>query len=116
MRFGGDINGREAAVLDHVQRLGQARRDYPQLSQGTRTVWWEEADVLAWARVSDGQGMIAVINRSDSERVLSNGLDFASLPTGGSWLNVLTDETISASGDNIAITVAARSSVVLVSQ
>ncbi|MBW2258181.1 MAG: hypothetical protein JRI25_26770, partial [Deltaproteobacteria bacterium] len=102
MRFGGALSGREAGVLDHVKRLGQARLDHP-------------ADVWAWARVSTDGGALAIVNRSGTERQLSNGLAWAGL-SAGTYLNVLTDDTITSSGDTLTVTVPALGSVVLVKQ
>ncbi len=109
MRFSG-LSARESGVLDHVTALGQARRQHPVLSRGTRSNWWQEDDVLAWSREHDGAAMVAAINRSGADRQLSNGLSFAGLPTGGTWRDVLTGDTVVASGDNLTFTVAAGGS------
>lgn len=118
MRFGGDISGREAGVLAHVQALGQARLDYPELLDGERTVWWGEPDydVLAWARTSSSGESLVVINRSGSDRYLDNGLSWAGLTPGARYTDILTGETISASGDSLSLTVPAWGSRVLIAQ
>ena len=113
MRFDSDTSGREQMVLAHVQALGQARLQHPALSVGDRTGWWAEDDVLAWARVSGDSQALVVINRSGSERTLTNGLSFAGL-SDGAFTDVLTGETITGSGDSLTVTVPAMGSRVLV--
>ncbi len=119
MRFDADISQDEADVLAQVQALGQARRDHPAMSQGTRTDWWQgEADVWAYARV-DGAGtadeddVLVLLNRGDTDRTLTNGLAFAGL-TASRYTDILTGETFTASGDNLTVTVPAVGSRVLV--
>jgi glycosidase len=114
MRFPGELSAEEQGVLDHVRKLGQARRDHPAFSQGDRRVWWEEANVFAWSRVSGSDAVIAVVNRSDEERLLDNGLAWAGLPAGGRWTDVLSGQSTQASGDRLSVRVPARTSVVLV--
>ena len=113
MRFDGDLSGREAWVLEHVQTLGQARLEHSALSEGTRTQWWIEADVLAYARVHGDSEALVVINRSGQERTLTNGVAFAGLSE-GTYTDVLTGETFSTSGDSLSVTVPARRTRVLV--
>ena len=114
MRWGGDLSGYERDTLTHVQALGRARRDHPALSVGTRTAWWEgEADVYAYARVTEGDEALVVLNRSEQERVLENGLAFAGL-SAARWVDVLSGEVLVATGDRLSVRVPARSSRVLV--
>lgn len=114
MRFDGTLSAREAATRAHVRALARARRDHPALSGGDERGWWEEADVFAWSRVSGGDAMIAVVNRSGTDRTLENGLSWAGLPAGGVWRDVLTGQTISPSGDRLTIVVPAHGSGVWV--
>lgn len=113
MRFSPEVSGYEASVLTHVQALGQARLQHPALSTGERTRWWEEDDVFAWTRVDGDSQAIVVVNRSWSERTLTNGLSWAGL-SDGTFTDVLTGETVTAAGDSIAVTVPAMGSRVLV--
>ena len=115
MRFPGDLSTWEANVLDHVQRLGRARLDYPQLAVGSTTTWWESADVYAWARSSEHGDALIAVNRTWSDQTLSNGLGWAGLPQ-GTYLDVLSDTTVTSSGDNLTFTVPAKGSVVLIAQ
>lgn len=116
MRFDGELSSREAGVLEHVQLLGQARQEYPELLDGERTTWWgdPDPDVLAWSRASDNGQSLVVINRSGSERVLTNGLSWAGLSPGTLFTDILTGESIQAVGDSLTITVPPWSSRVLV--
>ncbi len=113
MRFDGELSAWEADVLDHVTALGQARLDHPQLAVGDGPVWWEEADLWIWARSSEHGGALVAINRSWSDRSVSNGLAWAGLPQ-GAYEDVLTGATYTSSGDNLSFTVPAMGSVVLV--
>lgn len=117
MRFT-DLSGDESDVLTHVQVLGQARREHPAMSQGTRTDWWEgEADVWAYARVepTSGDEVIVLLNRGDSDRTLANGLSFAGL-TSSTYTDVFTGEVFYAEGDSLSVWVPALGSRVLVGE
>lgn len=114
MRFDSALSADESDVLAHVQALGQARRDHPAFSTGTRTDWWEnDADTWAYARVSSNDAVLVILNRSDSERTFTNGLAFASLPE-GTYTDILSGASFSSSGDSLSVPVGAGSSVVLV--
>lgn len=114
MRFDGALSGNEATVLAHVQKLGQARRDHPAFGTGTRTDWWTgEADVYAYARVDGDDEVLVVLNRSPSERTLTNAVAYTGMRA-GAWRDVLTGDTFEAVGDSLTVTVPGRSSRVLV--
>jgi len=116
MRFDGELSSSEGATLAHVQALGQARREHPAFALGNTVAWWEnEADVWAYARVWEGDAVLVMLNRSDTERTLSNGLAFAGLSQ-GAWVDVLTGDRFISSGDSLAVTVPALSSRVLVAE
>ena len=114
MRFDNDLSADEAATLAHVQALGQARRDHPAFALGTTTDWWEnEADVWAYVRTTDDDAVLVVLNRGENERTLTNAVEYTGLAQ-GTYLDVLTGDTFSTSGDWLSVTVAARQSRVLV--
>lgn len=114
MRFEEALTDDEAATLAHVQRLGQARRDHPAFSVGTRTEWWDnQADLWAYARVSGSDAVLVALNRSETAQSLTNGLAFAGLPDGG-YTDVLTGDTFTSDGDSLTFTVPPRGSRVLV--
>ncbi len=114
MRFDDELSADEADTLEHVRRLGQARREHPAFALGTTVDWWEnEADVWAYARAYGGDAVLVVLNRSDDERTLTNGLAFAGLPQ-GEWADVLTGATTTSTGDSLTVTVPPRSARVLV--
>lgn len=113
MRFGDDLSVDELSVLTHVQKLGQARREHPALSEGARLDWWEgEANVWAYARVQGDDEALVLLNRGDTEVTLENGLTFAGL-NAGTYEDVLTGDVFTASGDSLTVTVPAMSSRVL---
>ncbi len=114
MRFGDQLSANEAGVLAHVMALGQARRDHPAFSRGTRTEWWGgEADFYAYARTTESDGVLVLLNRGGSSRSVTNGLAFAGLPE-GRYRDVLTGDTFDTSGDALTIEVPALGSRVLV--
>lgn len=119
MRFGDDLSTDEAMVLAHVMALGQARRDHPAFSRGTRTEWWGgEPDFYAYARTTDdvgdgGDGVLVLLNRADAARTITNGVAFAGLAQ-GTYRDVLTGMTFGTAGDSLTIDVPAYSSRVLV--
>ena len=115
MRFDGELSADEARVREHVATLGQARREHPALSTGTRTEWWEnDADFWAYARVNGDDAVIVLLNRGEA-RTVSNGLGFAGLPR-VTYVDLLTGDTFSPDGDDLAVTVGAMASRVLVPQ
>lgn len=111
-----EVGGEAGEVARHVGKLGRARRDHPAFWRGERVQWWIEDEVWAYARVDPetGDQMLAVINRSDSERWLTNGLAFAGLTPGAVYVDVLTDEENTASGDEITVYLPPMSSRVYV--
>jgi glycosidase len=114
MRFGSDLSADEAMVLAHVQALGQARRDHPAFSRGTRAEWWGgEADFYAYARTTDDDAVLVLINRASTDRTVQNGVAFAGLPE-GVYQDVLTGDTFTAAGDSLTVDVPALGSRVLV--
>ncbi len=118
MRFGSALSGDESDVLTQVQLLGQARREHPAMSSGTRVDWWEgEADLWAYARVNSeaDDDVLVVLNRGGASRTLTNGLAFAGL-THGRFRDVLTGELFTASGDSLTVDVPAMSARVLVGE
>ncbi len=114
MRFGDALSVNEAMVLAHVQALGQARRDHPAFSRGTRTEWWGgEPDFYAYARTTGDDGVLVLLNRADAERTVSNGVAFAGLSE-GTYVDILSADTFDTSGDSLTVTVPALGSRVLV--
>ena len=77
--------------------------------------WWNEPDLYAITQSAGSDPAIILLNRSDSDRTISNGLAFAGLPD-GAYTDVASGETVVTAGDRITIDVPARSSRVLVVQ
>lgn len=113
MRFDDALGADEAAVLAHVQALGQARRTHPAFSRGTRTEWWGgEPGFWGYARVHGDDAVIVLLNRDDASRTVTNGLAFAGLPE-GTYTDVLTGDTFVSDGDVLTVDVPALGSRVL---
>ncbi len=114
MRFGNDLSADEAETLAHVQALGQARREHPAFALGTTVGWWEnEPEVWAYARAYQDDAVLVLLNRGDGERTLQNGVAFAGLAE-GTYVDILTGDTFSTSGDSLSVSVPAHGSRVLV--
>ena len=94
-----------AHVLNTVSRLAQARAIHAALREGERMEWWNGGDGLyATAHVSGDSEAIVVINRTDSEQWLDNGIAFAGL-TSPRWSNILSDQSMSSDGDRLVFSI-----------
>ena len=100
-------------VLRQVAALGEARANHPVLYRGDAIEWWQDTDVYGFARSYDGAHLLVVLNRSGSERTLTNGLSFAGLPTEGEWDDILTGDRFTATGDSVSLVIPAMESRVL---
>ena len=110
------VGGHGAYTVDHVGKLGRARREHPGMWRGEMVQWWLEDDVWGYARVDPdtGDSTLTLINRSWDERWLTNGATFAGLPSDGTMEDVLTGETFAITGDSITVNLAGLTSRVLV--
>jgi neopullulanase len=103
-------------VLWHVANLGSARRVHPSFYSGTTSQWWEEEHVYAFARTTGSDHVLVIINRADQGTTLTNGLSYTGLPSSGTFEDVLTGDTFTASGDSLTVDVGGYQSRVLVLQ
>ena len=109
-------------VLQAVAALGQARQAHPAFWRGTTTEWWlspsDWPTLWGYARVDEvtGDELLVVINTSWEGASLTNGLGFAGLSSGSTFVDVLTGDTFTASGDSLTVDVGARDARVLVRQ
>ena len=108
-----------ASMLEHVSRLAQARRDHPELYQGETHEWWMGPEdwptTWAWSRVDPhtGRGSLTILNLSGETVSLENSLNFSGLPSEGTYVDILSDESFEAIDDFIRVTVPGLSSRVL---
>ncbi len=101
----GGLSAGPAHVLNTVSRLAQARAINGALREGERIEWWNGGDGLyATAHRTEGSEAIVVINRTDSEHELENGIAFAELSS-PSWTDILSDQTMSIEGDLLKFTI-----------
>jgi glycosidase len=108
------LSSGQARVLDTVMRLTEARSNHPALRGGTQVEWWDGGPGLyATAHVRDGDQAIVVLNRTDTEQWLDNGLSFAGL-TGENWTDVLSGEQFVAGEDRLIVSVPPHTPRVLV--
>jgi neopullulanase len=104
----------QARVLDTVMRLTDARFNHPALRGGSQVEWWDGGPGLyATAHLRDGDQAIVVLNRTDTEQWLDNGLGFAGL-TGENWTDVLSGEQFVAGEDRLIVSVPPHTPRVLV--
>ena len=101
-------------VLWALASLGNARQEHPAFYSGSETTWWMETDIYGYARVSDDDQLLTILNRSWSDATLENSLSFAGLATEGTWEDILTGDTFTATSDWISIQIPANSARVLV--
>ncbi|MEZ4320667.1 MAG: alpha-amylase family glycosyl hydrolase [Myxococcota bacterium] len=111
--FASRLTPDQARVARHVRALAQARKDHPAFAAAPAVEWWREYSVLGYARSAGDDHVLVLVNREGFERTLTNGLAFAGLPQ-GTWVDVLTGDSFTSSGDSITIPLGARQSRVLV--
>lgn len=92
----------QTLVKDHIKKLTKIRAEHPALRRGTRSTVSVNDDVLAYKMSTSGDSVYVVINRADGERSATN------LPA--NMTNLLTGANVSGS----SVTVAARSSMILI--
>jgi glycosidase len=116
MLFDDELSAYQQDVLDHLRKLGSIRRDFPELLDGEISIWWGEPDpdVLGIARTSSYGSSLAVFNRSETQREISNGLGWANLPTNGRYLDKLTGEYHYPNGDSLSLSIPPLSSIILI--
>ena len=96
-----------AHVLKTLARLTQARRDHPALRRGTQIEWWDGGPGLyATAHIHEEDQAIVVINRTDTEQWLDNGIGFAGL-SGTEWTDLLSDAVAHNEDDRLIFSVPA---------
>ncbi len=111
---GGFADTRQQQVLEHVAILTAARAEHSAFWSGEQIQWWLEEDLWAYARSTDDDAVLVILNNGAGERELTNGLLFAGLDGEAVYEDVLTGAEFSASGDSITVTVPALGSRVLV--
>ena len=104
----------EQTTLDLTKKLGAARAGLVALRRGDRTTLWIDDDLYVYARVSGSDAAVVVINRAFAPRTVS-----VPVPAGVPLANgtLLTDRlggaSVTVTGGNLALTLAAHSSAVL---
>jgi glycosidase len=113
MVFGEECTGPQQDVLSHVQTLTHLRKTHPELIRGDKKVWWSEADLLGVSRVSEEGFSLVLINRGIDERLISNALSWADLPTTGTYTDQLTMNTFSPVGDQLSLQIPSKGALLL---
>lgn len=76
MSFEPNLSGNQRALLERVQRVGQARQELPALQRGAWTGLWASQDSLVFARHTSAQVAVVAVNRGEARtlRVPVQGL------------------------------------------
>ena len=94
-----------ARVLHTVQRLAAARATHPAFRHGEQIEWWDGGPSLyATAHRTENDQAIVVINRSDTEQWLDNGIAFAGL-SGADWVELFSGDTVHIEDDRLVFSV-----------
>lgn len=113
MIFDEQVSVYQQDVHTHVSALTALRKSHPELIRGDKMNWWEEDDLLGVARSSSDGYSIVLINRGYEARSISNALDWAGLPTSGTYVDQLTQTAFSPNDDELSVTVPAHGSLLL---
>ncbi len=116
MRFGDDLGGLEQATLAWVQTLGQVRAAHPSLSRGQWSApllaTW---DTLAWARTTDEETAVVVLNLGDSAQAGELPTGSVGVSDGVTFTDVLGDAGAATSaGGTLSWSLPARSAAIFV--
>lgn len=112
--MGGDVSSvaealpdGQARVLLGVKALIAARRAEPALATGSTIEWWadpqDSPSLYAYSRTDGDSGALVIISRWTDETTLSNALNFAGLPAGVVYEDVLSGQTFAADGDSLSV-------------
>ncbi|MFY1825283.1 alpha-amylase family glycosyl hydrolase [Myxococcus fulvus] len=115
MRFDSTLTALEADLLEHVRKLGQARRASPALQTGSRHTLRVEKDLYVYQRsLPDGQGAVVAINRSDVERPLVVEPLGSLAASAATYVDVFSGRTLQLAGTETQLVVPPRSVAVYV--
>jgi glycosidase len=110
------LTNSQADTLTLVAALLAERAHNAAFRSGNETQLWLESDLYAYARKSGADGVIVVLNRGDSARLLTLSLGSTGLATNGTYENLFTGSQVTAIDGELAVTVEGVSALVLVSE
>lgn len=114
MRFGSDLSAREAAQLERVRRLGQARAALAGLQRGAYRTLHTTENVLVIARGTGADLVVAAINRGGTSETVDVTVPATVAPEGRSFTDVLGSGTTAAvRGGELSLTLPGRSALYL---
>ena len=109
MRFDGDLNANEKAMMAFMKKLGAARAAHPALRKGA---WsqplWADGDVLAWARTTADDKAVVVLNRSDADKSGEVQVGAQGIADGTTLVGLLGGGSVKVSGGKLAWKLGAR--------
>jgi glycosidase len=117
MKWGSALTAREASLLDHVRKVGQARRIHRPLRFGARYTLQAGADTLVYQRddAVSGKGALVTIHRGASEAPLSLTLrGHLAGQQGATLTDIVSGRTATVSGGKVTLTLPANSAGVWV--
>ncbi|RJO68565.1 MAG: hypothetical protein C4523_07410 [Myxococcales bacterium] len=110
MRFGGDLSANERATLEHVRKVGQARRRHAALRTGQRQTLKVDGTYWAYVMKSGDDKVLVIFNRGNSRtETLNVG---QSGMADGTYKDIFGGRTITVSGGSVSVGLGALESAV----
>ncbi|MBS1150797.1 MAG: glycosyl hydrolase, partial [Myxococcaceae bacterium] len=98
MKFGATLSARETALLEHVQKLGTARKQSQALRFGDRATLVIEDDLYVFQRDSSADGALVAINRGAARQVSVTVKGELAKAAPRSYRDVLSGKTVLLGG------------------
>ena len=86
------------------------------LLSSLKKIWWgdPDPDVLGVSAASSAGASLVLLNRAQEERWVSNGLEWADLPTEGTYRDHLSNDTFTPENGELNIALAPLQSRILI--
>jgi neopullulanase len=113
MRFGAELNAREAALLAKVRAIGKARATHPGLMRGSRRTLLASGDLYVYARGAGPNLALIVLNRGAGSANVNVPIPADLGLQGAALKDAITGTTVDVSSGTLSFTLGARSAAVL---
>ncbi|NOZ87990.1 MAG: hypothetical protein GXP49_17355 [Deltaproteobacteria bacterium] len=116
MIFGDQLDPRQKATLDHVEKLTAARAAHPALRYGVRQQLYMSGDGLIWSYgLSHGNDWaIVAFNRTDKDQTIDIPVSDMDISGGTRLKDVISGNVSTVSSGKLSINLASRESALLV--
>jgi len=107
----------QAEILRRVRELGRARRENPVLATGARSELWIDDDLYVqgrWQQTGDRVDTVIIALNKGEPRTVSVTLPPELAAGGASFRSLLSDRTVTATGDQLELALASWEYVLLV--